>query len=169
MLKVFTCCMTELSEKLKQIENNSGFHLANMQLGITLVWFENMHTVEKCWWPKKGDTKQLKRGPRRRFLEGEQLYSIRVGGDHSLGVCCSRSAASAHIVAFWAWTWSLKFLGGVNHNWCGDQNHHRARRESGKMAFCVVRSGKIPLLLAVSITDMPSFENNPTQEGFVGL
>ena len=34
---------------------------------------------------------------------------------------------------------------------------------------CVVRSGKIPLLLAVSITDIPSFENNPTQEGFVGL
>jgi len=28
----------------------------------------------------------------------------------------------------------------------------------------VVRSGKIPLLLAVSITDVPSFENNPRRE-----
>jgi len=34
---------------------------------------------------------------------------------------------------------------------------------------CVVRSGKIPLLLAVSITDVPSFENNPRREVYVDL
>ena len=55
--------------------------------------FENMHTVKKCWWPKIGRN-EAKKGLKGGDLEGEQL--IQQWGDHSLGVCCSRSVAFAH-------------------------------------------------------------------------
>jgi len=72
MLKVFTCCKTEWLEKLKQIENNSGIHLANMRLGITLVW---KHAY--CWKMLVTQNRQIQSNWRgsRGGLEGEQLYS----------------------------------------------------------------------------------------------
>ena len=39
--------------------------------------------------------------------------------------------------------------------------------KGGKMALWLVRSGKIPLLLAVSITDVPSFEISPPKRGLL--
>jgi len=55
--------------------------------------FENMHTVKKCWWPKKREKNKGRIGPKKEIWK-ESSWGP---GDHSFGFfCCTRSAASAH-------------------------------------------------------------------------
>jgi len=62
------------------------------------------------------------------------LYQVWGPGDHSLGFCCSRSAASAHCHTL-SLDMVVEIAWGENHDWCGDQNHHRAR-EVGNDPVC---------------------------------
>lgn len=98
-------------------------------------------------------------------MEGEQL--IQQWGDHSLGVCCSRSVAFAHCHIL-----SLDMV--IEIAWrvhsVGAKTTFEPKRWS--MRPCGQEGGKFPLLLAAFITYIPpshaDIEKNPS-EGYFAL
>lgn len=79
-----------------------------------------------------------------------------------LGFCCSRSAASAHCHTL-SLDMVIDIAWGVNHDWCGDQNHCRAGETENYLVCGQKREDSV-----ITCGRHSLFENNPTNR-FVGF